>query len=73
MVVNVGSRPTFETPGTVLAEAHILDWSGDLYGRRVDVSFEIRLRAERKFPSVDALREQIAADVEEGRRRLEAL
>jgi len=73
VVVNVGSRPTFETPGTVLAEAHILDWSGDLYGRRVDVSFEIRLRAERKFPSVDALREQIAADVEEGRRRLEAL
>ena len=72
-VINVGSRPTFETPGTVLAEAHVPDWSGDLYGRRVDLSFELRLRAERKFPSADALALQIAADVEEGRRRLGAL
>jgi riboflavin kinase/FMN adenylyltransferase len=69
-VINVGSRPTFRTPGTVLAEAHVIDWNGDLYGRRVDLSFELRLRAERKFPSADALGKQIAADVEEGRRRL---
>ena len=72
-VINVGSRPTFETPGTVLAEAHVIDWSGDLYGRRLDLSFELRLRAERRFPGADALARQIAADVEECRRRLEAL
>ena len=70
-VTNVGRRPTFG--GEALrAEAHVLDWSGDLYGRRVEISFELRLRAERRFESVDALRRQIAADVDEARRRLGA-
>jgi len=70
-VTNVGRRPTFA--GEALrAEAHVIDWSGDLYGRRVEISFGARLRAERRFESVDALRRQIAADVEEARRRLGA-
>ncbi len=72
VVTNVGIRPTFEGGGRVLAEAHLLDFQGDLYGRRVDLSFEQHLRAERRFSGAGALREQIAADVEEARRRLGA-
>jgi len=61
-VVNVGFRPTFgETELAV--EAHVLDFTGDLYDERVTLTFLRRLREERKFPSVDALREQIALDV----------
>jgi riboflavin kinase / FMN adenylyltransferase len=61
-VVNVGFRPTFgETELAV--EAHVLDFTGDLYDERVTLIFVRRLREERKFPSVDALREQIALDV----------
>lgn len=61
-VVNVGVRPTFgETELAV--EAHLLDFAGDLYGERVTLTFLRRLREERKFPSVDALRQQIALDV----------
>lgn len=70
-VTNVGVRPTFEGEERVLAEAHVLDFDGDLYGRRVELSFRHFLRPERRFEGVDALRRQIAADVEEGRRRLE--
>jgi riboflavin kinase/FMN adenylyltransferase len=71
-VVNVGTRPTFEGPESVLAEAHLIDFEGDVYGRRVELSFRHRLRSERRFPSVEALKRQIGADVVEGRRRLEA-
>ena len=70
-VTNVGRRPTFAGE-SLRAEAHALDWSGDLYGRRVEITFELRLRAERRFENVDALRRQIAADVDEARRRLAA-
>jgi riboflavin kinase/FMN adenylyltransferase len=69
-VTNLGRRPTFQTGDRLVPEAHLLDFDGDLYGRRVELSFESRLRAERRFASVDALREQIGRDVEEARRRL---
>jgi len=66
-VVNVGVRPTFgETELAV--EAHILDFSGDLYDRRISLTFLTRLREEKKFPNVDALRQQIALDVAAARR-----
>ena len=69
-VTNVGRRPTFKPDDPPLAEAHLLDFEGDLYGRRVDVTFQCRLREERRFPGPEALREQIGRDVEEARRRL---
>jgi riboflavin kinase/FMN adenylyltransferase len=72
-VTNVGVRPTFDDERRLVAEAHLLDFSGDVYGRRVELSFAHHLRDERRFADVDGLREQIARDVEEGRRRLEAL
>jgi len=68
-VVNIGVRPTFEEK-TLAVEAYLLDFSGDLYGQTVRLVFVSRVREERRFPSVDALRAQIAADVETARRRL---
>jgi len=65
-VVNIGVRPTFgDSESTV--EAHLIDFTGDLYGRRLRLTFLRRLREERKFPSVEALRAQIAADVASAR------
>jgi len=61
-VVNVGVRPTFGE-NELAIEAHLLDFVGDLYSQRVVLTFLRRLREERKFPSVDALRGQIALDV----------
>jgi len=68
-VVNVGVRPTFGED-TLAVEAYLLDFSGDLYGQTVRLAFMSRVREERRFPSVDALRAQIADDVETARRRL---
>jgi riboflavin kinase/FMN adenylyltransferase len=70
-VLNVGRRPTFKDEAApVLAEAHVIDWSGDLYGERVELSFLHHLREERRFPDVAALRRQIEADRDEARQRL---
>jgi riboflavin kinase/FMN adenylyltransferase len=61
-VVNVGVRPTFgET--TLAIEAHLLNFSGDLYGRPVRLEFLERIREERRFGSVDELRAQIERDI----------
>ncbi len=66
-VINVGVRPTFgETQLAV--EAHLLDFSGDLYGSQIKLQFLRRLRDEMRFPDVEALRTQIAEDVEAARR-----
>ncbi len=69
-VMNVGHRPTFGGTNGVQAEAHLIDFDGDVYGRRVELLFLNRLRPERRFPGVEALREQIASDVVEARRLL---
>ncbi len=71
-VTNVGKRPTFKKDDPVLAEAHLLDWEGDAYGRRVEITFEHHLRAERKFEDVDALRAQIGRDADAAREALSA-
>ena len=69
-VINVGQRPTFGDVDRPLTEAHLLDFSADSYGRRVEVAFVERLRAEQRFESVDALRAQIARDAATARARL---
>lgn len=68
---NVGRRPHFDGEALTV-EAFILDFDRDIYGRRLRVSFERRLRAERKFAGVDELVRQIAADVEASRALLGA-
>ena len=62
--VNVGVRPTFGTGRAVLVEAYLLDRDVDLYGKTLTVEFLRRLRGERRFASIDALVEQMRADVE---------
>jgi len=61
--LSVGSNPTFTTGGRVSVEAHLLDWDGDLYGRRLRIEVLHRLREERRFESVEALVAQIQADI----------
>jgi riboflavin kinase/FMN adenylyltransferase len=68
-VVNIGIRPTFGEH-TLVVEAHILDFSGSLYGRTVRLGFVGRLREERKFPGLEALRAQIGRDIAAARERL---
>jgi riboflavin kinase/FMN adenylyltransferase len=68
-VVNVGVRPTVDG-STRLVEAHLLDVAPDLYGRRLTLTFLERIRAERRFASLDALRAQISEDVVTARRIL---
>ncbi|MBW3654122.1 MAG: bifunctional riboflavin kinase/FAD synthetase [Actinobacteria bacterium] len=65
--VSVGVRPTFVTGRGELIEAYLLDFSGDLYGSRLEIAFLKRLRGEKRFDSVDALIDQIALDVEAAR------
>jgi riboflavin kinase / FMN adenylyltransferase len=68
-MTNVGVRPTFEGQG-VTVESYLLDFDRDIYGEKLNVSFETRLRAEQKFDGIDALIAQIKADVEAGRKAL---
>lgn len=61
-LVNIGYNPTVPTGGKRLLEAHLLDFSGDLYGRTISVELVAFLRPEQKFASLDELRERIEQD-----------
>lgn len=63
-VTNIGTRPTVYENYQRVVESHILDFSTDVYGERVEVEFHKRLREERLFPSVMDLSAQIRRDVE---------
>lgn len=65
-VTNVGVRPTFAGQG-VTVEAHLLDFNRDIYGQQLSVSFETRLRPEKRFSGIDELIAQIKADSDAGR------
>ncbi|BBM69531.1 bifunctional riboflavin kinase/FAD synthetase [Rhodothermus marinus] len=60
-MMNIGMRPTFAGDRRTL-EVHVLDFEGDLYGQLLRVDFIERLRDEQRFPSVEALREQLFRD-----------
>jgi riboflavin kinase/FMN adenylyltransferase len=66
-VANVGVNPTFDG-SDLRVEVHVLDFSGDLYGEWLEFELHFRLREERRFPGVEALKAQIAQDVEAVRR-----
>jgi riboflavin kinase / FMN adenylyltransferase len=72
--ISVGRRPTFYRPDetSVLVEAFLLDFEGDLYGEAARVSFVSRLRDEAQFESVDALIAQMRQDVADTERVLSA-
>ena len=66
-VTNVGIRPTIETGGAPSVESTLLDFEGGLYGERIGVDFVRFLRPERRFPSPEALTEQVRRDIEAAR------
>jgi riboflavin kinase/FMN adenylyltransferase len=67
-VANLGVRPTLSAGRSL--EVHLFDFSGDLYGKSLRVGFVSRIRGEQKFSGLDALRAQIARDVETARHAL---
>ena len=67
-ITNIGVRPTFGGGGETRIETHVLGLDRDLYGQRVRLGFVRRLREERTFDGIDALREQIEADVRQAQR-----
>jgi riboflavin kinase/FMN adenylyltransferase len=67
-VANIGSRPSVtSTPTPPRLEVHLLDFNGRLYGETLSIQFIQRLRAEAKFESLEALRDQIRRDVDRAR------
>ena len=70
VALNIGFRPTLANSGPQLrVEAHLLDFTGDLYGRELEIEIGEKLRDERKFGSLEELKAQIARDVAGARRR----
>ena len=61
-IANFGIRPTINGSNAVL-EVHILDFDKDIYGENIRIEFNKMIRAEKKFPSLDALKNQINLDI----------
>lgn len=71
-VASLGVRPTVNGGGEPLLEAHLFDFDGDLYGRRIEVEFVRKLRDEVKFDDLDTMVRQIEQDAAEARAILAA-
>jgi riboflavin kinase/FMN adenylyltransferase len=63
VALNIGFRPTVAAVPQLRVEAHLLDFHGDLYGQELEIEIGEKLRDEKKFASVQELREQIARDI----------
>lgn len=61
-LVNIGYTPTFPAQKQRLLEAHLLNFSGNLYGKELNVELVAFVRPEQKFASIDELRQQIEND-----------
>ena len=71
-VTNVGKNPTVnDEDAPTLCETHLIDYDGDLYGREVRIEFCKRLRDEKKFPSLDALKQEIVLNVAQAKEYFE--
>ena len=68
-VANLGVRPTFQPPQELL-EAHLFDFEGDLYGRKIEVALHAFIREERKFDSAEALVAEMREDDAKARKLL---
>lgn len=62
-VANIGMRPSVKGDGRAHLEVHLLDFAGDLYGRRLVAQFHRKLRDEQRFASLEALKSAIDADI----------
>ncbi|MGA3169991.1 MAG: bifunctional riboflavin kinase/FAD synthetase [Chthoniobacteraceae bacterium] len=68
-VANLGVRPTVASvTGERLLELHIFDFDQQIYGEDIEITFHRHLRPEQKFPTLEALKSQIASDVADARR-----
>jgi riboflavin kinase / FMN adenylyltransferase len=72
-VASLGVRPTVSAAGAPVLEVHAFDFDRPIYGRHLRVEFLRRLRGEEKFPSLEALRQQIARDAVQARQYFECL
>jgi riboflavin kinase/FMN adenylyltransferase len=70
-VASIGVRPTVPGSERALLEVYLFDFDAEIYGRRIEVGFVERIRDEERFESFDALREQIATDIERAARILD--
>ena len=66
-VTNIGTRPTFDAGNSTVIETHVLDLDRDLYGAQLKLGFVQRIRDEKQFDGIDALKRQIEADREHAR------
>lgn len=62
-VTNIGTNPTVGSV-TQRSESYLLDFDGDIYGQTIEIKLCEKIRSEMRFESVDALRDQIAKDIE---------
>ena len=61
-MINIGRRPTVADNKEITIETHLIDWDGDLYGKEIILKFLSRIRDERKFENLEALRHQLEKD-----------
>lgn len=66
-ITNIGTRPTVHESGEVVIETHLLDFSEDVYGERAEVMLTGFMREEKRFGSVEELRQTVASDIEKRR------
>jgi riboflavin kinase/FMN adenylyltransferase len=66
-VANLGFRPSFEGVGKLQLEVHLLNFSSNLYGQHVNINFLKKLRDEKKFTTIEDLKEQIKLDIDKAK------
>jgi len=69
-VTNIGVRPTVDNDGKLSIETHIFDFNNDIYDSTITIEFIARLRDEKKFGSIDELKNQIALDIQKAKELL---
>ena len=72
-ITNVGIAPTVKEDRVFSIETHLLDYNEDIYGRNIEVCFIQKLREEKKYESIDALKRQVQEDIKKARAYWEIL
>lgn len=72
-MMNIGIRPTVSNELSLHIEAHLFDFNQDIYNKEIEIRFSVRLRDEQRFPSLEALKEQLANDAMHARKALGVL
>lgn len=70
-VTDIGTRPTVHTDGKIVIETHLIDFQGDVYGKRAEVALTEFLREEKRFGGLEELREAVAKDIKRAKELFE--